>query len=119
MQAEQFGAGVARAGCGGDAIALAAQEARQQVADAAVVVDQQKMRRVVGRLRRRTRDSGSDWHGHSFAFVVRFGALKIFSSTLSGSSRSIMARRKRRTVSALAGPMSASARSILLVCRPA
>ena len=32
---------------GGDAIALAAQKARQQVADAAVVVHQQEMRRIV------------------------------------------------------------------------
>jgi hypothetical protein len=36
---------------GGDAIALAGQKARQQIADAAVVVDQQQMRGVVGRLR--------------------------------------------------------------------
>ena len=39
-------------------------------------------------------------HDHSFAGAAR----KIVSSTLSGSSRSIIARRKRRTVSALRRP---------------
>ena len=55
MQAGELGARVARAHRGGDAIALAAEEARQQIADAAVVVDQQEMRGVVGRLQRAAR----------------------------------------------------------------
>jgi hypothetical protein len=55
VKPEQLGAGVAGARRRGDAIALAGQKARQQVADAAVVVDQQQMRRVVGRLQRRAR----------------------------------------------------------------
>ncbi len=52
MQAEQFGPCILGAHRGGDAIALAAEEARQEIADAAVVIDQEQMRRVVGRLRR-------------------------------------------------------------------
>ena len=43
----QLGARVRRRLRGGDAIALAGEEARQQIADAAVVVDDQQMRRVV------------------------------------------------------------------------
>src|SRR5262245_36508193 len=115
MQAGELGAGIAGAGRRGDAIALAAEKARQQVADAAVVIDQQEMGGLVGRLRRCTRDLGSQ--GHDYSFVV--GVLKIVSSTLSGSSRSIMARRKRSTVSVPAGPISSSARLIRVVCRPA
>ena len=72
MQAEQLGAGVAGAHRGGDAIAFAGEKARQQIADAAVVVDQQQMRGVVGRLRRRSRDGCSRWlrHGHSLALLA-------------------------------------------------
>ena len=54
MQAEQLGAGILGAHRGGDAVALAAQKTRQQIADAAVVVDQQQMRGIVGRMRRRS-----------------------------------------------------------------
>ena len=60
MQAEQFCARVAGAHCGGDAIAFAGQEARQQIADAPVVVDQKQMRRVVGRVRRASRSGRGD-----------------------------------------------------------
>ncbi len=52
-QAGELGARVGRGLGGGDAIAFAEQEARQQVANAAVVVDDQQMRRVVGGLARR------------------------------------------------------------------
>ena len=51
MQAVEFGAGILGAHRGGDAVAFAAEKTRQQIADTAVVVDQQQMRRVVGRLR--------------------------------------------------------------------
>jgi hypothetical protein len=51
MQTGEPGAGIARAARRRDAIAFGGEEARQQVADAAVVVDQQNMRRVVGGLR--------------------------------------------------------------------
>src|SRR6185437_10793261 len=113
MQAVELGARVARTHGRGDAIAFAAQEARQQIADAAIVVDEEDVRRVVRGLGGgRTRGSRGDRHGHSFALA----ALKMVSSTLSGSSRSIIARRKRRTVSAPAGPISSSARSIRVVC---
>ena len=67
MQAEQLGAGVLGAHRGGDAIAFAGEKARQQIADAAVVVDQQQMRGVVGRLRRRLNEGCSLGHDHSFA----------------------------------------------------
>ena len=93
---------------GGDAIAFAGEEARQQIADAAVVVDQQQMRGVVGRLRRRARGGCSDGcslrHDHSLGFLLPVP--KIASSTLSGSSRSIIARRNWRTVSAPSGSIS-------------
>src|ERR1700736_4706785 len=113
MQAGELGPRVTRAHRGGDAIALGGEKTRQQVADAAIVVDQQDMRRVVGRLCRTALRGGGKRHAHSFAGAAR----KIVSSTLSGSSRSIIARRKRRTVSAFAGPISSSARLIGLVCR--
>src|SRR6185312_6498059 len=115
MQTVELGAGIARArGCR-DPVTLATEKARQEIADAAVVINQQQMRGVVGGLRRGSRSHGCQGHGHSFAVGVR----KIVSSTLSGSSRSIIARRKRRTVSASSGPMVSSARLIRLVCRPA
>ncbi len=80
---------------GRDAIALAGQKPRQKIADTAVVVDQQQMRGVVGRLPRRARSGCSDGcslrHGHSLGFLLPIP--KIASSTLSGSSRSIIARR--------------------------
>jgi hypothetical protein len=105
MQAEQLGAGVGGARRGGDAIALAGQKARQQIADAAVVVDQQQMRGVVGRLRRRPQVAACDGcslrHGHSLGFLPPVP--KIASSTLSGSSRSIIARRNWRTASCAGG----------------
>ena len=44
----ELGARLGRGLRGGDAIAFGQQEARQQVADAAVVVDHEQMRRVVG-----------------------------------------------------------------------
>ena len=98
MQAEQLGAGVVRARGGGDAIALAGQKARQKIADTAVVVDQQQMRGVVGQLPRCARSGCSDGcslrHGHSLGFLLPVP--KIASSTLSGSSRSIIARRNWR-----------------------
>ena len=96
MQTVEFGAGILRAHRGGDAVAFAAQKTRQQVADAAVVVDQQQMRRVVGRLRRCSCDGCSLGHIYSFVFAPEGVAPKIASSTLSGSSRSIMARRNCR-----------------------
>ena len=84
MQAEQLGAGVAGAHRRGDAVAFAAEKARQQAADAAIVVDQQHMRGVVGRLRRPSDEGCSLGHDHSFA--VALGVLRIVCSTLSGSS---------------------------------
>ncbi len=66
MQAQQLRARIAGACGGGDAIAFAGEEARQQIADAAVVVDQQQMRRIVGRFCRRAGERGSERHGHSF-----------------------------------------------------
>src|SRR5205807_350174 len=111
MQAEQFGARVDGARRGGDAIALAGEKARQQVADTAVVVDQQQMRGIIGRPRRRAhggcRDGCSLRHGHSLGFLP---LPKIVSSTLSGSSRSIIARRNWRTTSWPAGSISLTAR---------
>src|ERR1700710_1634079 len=97
MQPEQLGAGVRGAHRRGDAVAFAAQKARQEIADPAVVIDQQQMRGVVGRLRRRSGDGCS--LGQIYSFAVGLPA-KIVASTLSGSSRSIMARRNWRTVSA-------------------
>ena len=47
-QAPELGARIARAVRRGDAIALAMQEAREQIADAAVVVDHEEVRGVVG-----------------------------------------------------------------------
>ena len=84
MQPEQLGAGILGAHRRGDAVAFAAEKARQQIADAAVVVDQQQMRGVVGRLRRRSRDCCS--LDHACSFVVAVPAPRIVSSTLSGSS---------------------------------
>src|SRR3981081_43469 len=113
MQAEQFGARVNGARRRGDAIAFAAEKARQQVADAAVVVDQQQMRGVVGRLQRRSHGCPGDVGCvgpcagsplapcHSLVFLLPLP--KIVASTLSGSSRSIIARRNWRTVSTPAG----------------
>src|SRR6516165_8841720 len=116
MQAGEFGAGVAGVERGGDAIAFAAQKARQEIADAPVVIDQQQMRGVVRGLLRRRQDGSGERHSHSFfGLEVR----KIVSSTLSGSSRSIIARRKPRTTSTLEAPISASARLMRAVCRPA
>ena len=46
-QADQLGARVGRGLGRADAIALAGEEARQQVTDAAVVIDYQQMRRIV------------------------------------------------------------------------
>jgi len=117
MQAVELGAGVGRAHRRGDAVALAAEEARQQVADAAVVVDQQQMRRVVGGCGGVRRDGGCV--AHVFSFAVALELERIFSSTLSGSSRSIIARRNWRTVSVPAGPMPAIARLMRSVCSPA
>ena len=99
-------------------VAFAAQKTRQQVADAAVVVDQQQMRRVVGRLRWCSCDGGSLGHIYSFVFPPE-GVPKIASSTLSGSSRSIMARRNCLTASRPAGSMPRSARLSRSVCSPA
>ena len=48
-KAVELGAGVGGVVRGGDAVAFAPQIARQQVADAAVVVDHQEMRGVVGK----------------------------------------------------------------------
>ena len=71
---EQLGARIAGAVGGGDAIALAGEKARQQIADAAVVVDHQQMRRVVGRLRPAVRAMrGSLRHVHAFAVAIARG----------------------------------------------
>ena len=105
MQAVELGAGVAGARRRRDAIAFAAEEARQQIADAAVVVDQQQMRRVVGRF-----SAGFAERWQPAITPVLCGCwcrAKIVSSTLSGSSRSIIARRNARTVSAPSGAMLA------------
>ena len=48
-QTVELGARVGRGLGRGHAVALAGQEARQQVADAAVVIDHQQMRRIVGK----------------------------------------------------------------------
>ena len=84
MQAEQLGAGVGGARRRGDAVAFAAEKARQQIADAAVVIDQQQMRGVVGRLRRGPRDGGS--LDHALSFAVALPVSRMVASTLSGSS---------------------------------
>ena len=49
MQAVELGARFGRIVGGGDAVAFGGEKARQQVADAPVVVDDEQMRRVVGR----------------------------------------------------------------------
>src|SRR6185436_18763654 len=121
MQAEQLGARVARACGGGDAITLAGQKPRQQVADAAIVVDQQQMRGVVGQLLRCPRGGCGDGcslrHGHSLGFLLPVP--KIASNTLSGSSRSIMARRNWLITATPSGLMSRSALVMRSVCSPA
>ena len=122
MQAEQLGAGVAGARRRGDAIAFAGQKARQQIADAAVVVDQQQMRRVVGRLRRRARGSCGDGcslrHGHSLGFL-RAGAEDRLQHlvgivAIDHRAQELADRRRRRS-----GSISRSARVMRSVCRPA
>src|ERR1700732_2915119 len=106
MQPEQLGAGVLGTHRRGDAVAFAAQEARQQIANAAVVIDQQEMRGVVGRLRRRSCERCSLGHHYSFAFAVAVPVPKMASSTLSGASRSLLARRNWRIVSTPGGGIS-------------
>jgi hypothetical protein len=66
MQPHELRACIAGACGGSDAITFAGEEARQQIADAAVVVDQQQMRRIVGRFYRRAGERGSERHVHSF-----------------------------------------------------
>src|SRR5207244_12361926 len=118
MQPEQLGPRIAGARGRGDAVAFAGKEARQQIADAAVVVDQQHMRGVVGRLCRRSRCGHHRARIHALLtfkfwpiqFLAGLPLPKMVSSTLSGSSRSIIARRNWRTVSVPAGPISAIAR---------
>ncbi len=51
-EASKLGARIRRIVGRGDAIALAVQEAREQVADATVVVDHEQMRRIVGKRER-------------------------------------------------------------------
>ena len=69
MQAQKLGTGVAGAGRGRDAIAFAGKEAREQVADTAVVIDQQEMRGIVGGTCRRACERGSERHGHSLSLI--------------------------------------------------
>src|SRR4051794_15905229 len=99
MQPEQLGAGVVGALRGGDAIALVGEKTRQQIANPSIVVDQQEMRCIVGRLGRRRCQFGGLRQRHSFA-VERLVPVSlaeswpnIACSTLSGSSRSIIPRR--------------------------
>ena len=54
LQAGELGAGIERGFRRRDAVAFAQQKARQQRADAAIVVDDEKVRRIVGRILRRT-----------------------------------------------------------------
>src|SRR6201999_4220086 len=103
MQAVELGAGILRTHRGGDAITLAAEKPRQQIANAAVVVDQQQMRRVVGRLRWCSCDGCGLGHVYSFIFATEGAGPKMVCNTLSGSCRSIMAPRNWRMASRPAG----------------
>ncbi|KAJ8133960.1 hypothetical protein OY671_012826, partial [Metschnikowia pulcherrima] len=99
MQAGQLGARIGGAHGRGDAIAFTGEKSRQQIADAAVIIDQQQMRRVIGQLAARSLPNRGFCHLESFA-VLR-SPRRISSSTLSGSVWSIMPSRNRRTLSAL------------------
>ena len=84
MQPMQLGTRVLGAHRRGDPVTFTTQKARQQIADAAVVIHQQQMRRIVSRLGRGSRDSCSLDHARSF--VPGLPVLRMVASTLSGSS---------------------------------
>ena len=102
--AAELGARGRRGVGGGDAIALAGEEARQQVADAAVVVDHQQVRRVVGG-RDRNAATGAIIPPRSHGRGRRARSARAISfCTPSRPSASIMAIRKRRACSCASGP---------------
>ena len=119
MQAEQLGAGVAGAHRRGDAIAFAAEKARQQIADAAVVVDQQQMRGVVGGLRRRSREGCGQDHDHYSFAVVSAGFQDGFQHLVGIVVIDHRAQKLPDRIRAGSDSMSRSARLIRSVCRPA
>src|SRR5262249_4128448 len=91
MQADELCPSIGRTLRRGDTIALSYEKTRQQAADAAVVVDQQEVERIVGRLE--TRAIRCRRIDHFASLAARRLLFKITSSTLSGSSGSIMASR--------------------------
>ena len=90
-QAFELGARVHGVVRRGDAIALGKQEARQQIADAPVVVDHEQMRRIVGK---RDRGSGHDPSAQRARRARSARAMK--RSTSSRLPSSIIAARKAR-----------------------
>ena len=111
MQAGQLGSRISRALGDGDAIAFARQKARHQIANAAIVLDHHEMRCVVGRnlwpaCRGHCRD---EIFSHGVPCGAPFAAAMMICNTLSGSLRSTMLRRKRRTTSVSAALISPSA----------
>jgi len=87
----EMGAGVVGAHRRGDAVALAEKKAQQQRADTAVVVDDEQVRRVVGRIR------GVSRRHEAPSRRCAPSARAIRRRTWSRSSASIMPARKRCT----------------------
>src|SRR6185437_4492656 len=99
MKAFELGARLARRFGGGDAIAFAEQKAREQRADAAVVVDDKQMRRIIGGIGR-----GQCHAPQSRPLACARSARAIMRKTRSRSSSPIMPARKRRATSRPPGP---------------